>query len=272
MITNLEKYKKDLDKLIFDGEVLLLVMFRERFPQKFNELNENQMGSNLKTTAINAPSFSDSYQQWYTEALVLIKQLLPDRVENFKKLYEKSKTRRKDMTSDDYTIEDYLNGLKVTRSVDYDEIVIADPSAAITRYQQQLNILKSVEKRFTSTLFDIKQLVQADLFDSELEAAKELNKKGFVRGAGAVAGVVLEKHLSQVCENHCIKITRVNPTISIFNDKLKDAGIYETPIWRKLQHLGDIRNQCDHNKEKEPTQADIDELIIGVENIIKSLF
>ena len=33
-----------------------------------------------------------------------------------------------------------------------------------------MNVLKSAETRFISHLFDIKRLVQADLFDSELDA------------------------------------------------------------------------------------------------------
>ena len=73
---------------------------------------------------------------------------------------------------------------------------------AIPKCQQQLNILKAVQARFESSLFDIKQLVQADLFDDELAAAKMLNKNKFVRAAGAIAGVVLEKHLDQVLKNH----------------------------------------------------------------------
>ena len=64
---------------------------------------------------------------------------------------------------------------------------IVGKEAAIPRFHQQLIILKSAKGRFESSLFDIKQLLQSDLFDSELEAAKELNNKGFTRGAGAVA-------------------------------------------------------------------------------------
>src|SRR5690606_16568401 len=108
--------------------------------------------------------------------------------------------------------------------------------------------------------------------DSELLAAKELNIKGFVRGAGAIAGVVIEKHLLQVCFNHNINITKKNPSISDFNDKLKTEDVYETPIWRKIQHLGDLRNLCDHNKDKEPTREQVAELIDGVDNIIKTIY
>jgi hypothetical protein len=44
---------------------------------------------------------------------------------------------------------------------------------------------------------DIKVMVQAGLFDSDLDAAGELAKNKFTRAAGASAGVVLERHLAQ---------------------------------------------------------------------------
>ena len=44
----------------------------------------------------------------------------------------------------------------------------------IPQFDQQLAILGAVRARFESSLFDIRQLVQADLFDSELDAAGEL--------------------------------------------------------------------------------------------------
>ena len=109
-------------------------------------------------------------------------------------------------------------------------------------------------------------------YRSQESKAKELNKKGYPRGAGAIAGVVLEKHLFQVCDNHNVKITNKKPTMSDYNDKLKEAEIYEIPMWRKIQHLGDLRNLCDHDKKKEPKTEDINELIKEVEKITKTLF
>ena len=98
------------------------------------------------------------------------------------------------------------------------------PAAAIPHYNQQLAMLKSVKPRFESSLFEIQQLVQADLFDSELDAARELHKKKFYRAAGALAGVVLESHLGQVCQDKGIKFKKKNLTISDFNDALKKHG------------------------------------------------
>jgi len=272
MITNLEKYKKDLTELIANGDLLLMAMQAEFITEDFFGFLKKKLKDNKKVTdyLTELPSFRNDYQAWYSESLVLLKQLLPDRVSDFTKSYEKPKTRRKEITYENYVIEDALQGLHITRGLNKEKVVGAD--AAIPRFTQQLNIIKAINKRFESSLFDIKQLVQADLFDSELEAAKELNEKGFLRGAGAIAGVVLEKHLLQVCDNHGVKITKKNPSISDYNDKLKEAGTYETSLWRKIQHLGDLRNLCDHNKKKEPKTEDVDELIEGVERIIKTIF
>lgn len=200
---------------------------------------------------------------------MLIKQILPDRLSDFVRHYEKPKPR-KDITYENYRIEDYLQGLNITRGWEKEKVV--GPDAAIPHFRQQAAILKSVKGRFESSLFDICQLVQADLFDSELDAAKELAKNKFTRAAGALAGVVLEKHLAQVCKNHDIKGNKKAPCISDLNNALKDASVIEVPQWRFIQHLADIRNLCDHNKKTEPTVDQVDDLIAGVMKITKTLF
>jgi hypothetical protein len=213
--------------------------------------------------------FSIIYQSWYSEAKALIAQLLPGRLSDFVRHYEKPKPR-KDITYESYRIEDYLQRLTLRRP--YSDETIVGPTAAIPHFEQQLAILKSIGARFESSLYDIRQLVQSDLFDSELDAAKELAKHKFIRAAGAIAGVVLERHLAQVCENHSVKVTKKNPGIADFNDALKAANVLDTPQWRFVQHLGDIRNLCDHNKSSEPTPEQVDDLVQGVAKTIKTLF
>jgi hypothetical protein len=115
-------------------------------------------------------------------------------------------------------------------------------------------------------------MVQGDLFDSELDAAKELANNKFARAAGALAGVVLERHLAQVCSNHNIKSTKKSPAISDLNDALKEAGAIEIPQWRFVQHLADIRNICDHNKKQEPTADQVTDLLDGVAKVTKTMF
>ena len=254
-MNNLEKYKKDLNQLIEEGEKLLISIQ--------NELAFKKDRPDLIRVCL--PSFRNFYQTWYSEALVLIEFILPNRVMDFKKFYEKPKVRKL-MNPENYTISDYLQGLSISN----------DPTiqlSALAHFEQQFNILKSCQKRFESSLFDIKQLLQADLFNSELDAAKELNNKGFVRGAGAVAGVVLEHHLSQVCSNHKIQPNKqFPPTINGFNQLLKNSGVIELEKFMNIQYLGSLRNLCDHKKSKEPTEEEVDKLIDGVNEVTKTVF
>jgi len=268
MISNLNKYKKDLDRLILNGGMLLNAIQYENLPEEF----EKQVKKVLKGKKYNEfveklPSFREEYQSWYSEALALIKFLLPDRYNDFIRLYEKPKNRKK-VSYVNYTIEDCLQGLVITKLGK----TVVGSDAAIPLFQQQLNIVKSAKGRFESSLFDIQQMARADLFDSEMDKANELLKNGFLRAAGVVAGVVLEKHLSQVCLNHNIKIKKKNPHISDLNDELKRKNVVDVPNWRFIQRLGDLRNLCMHNKEREPTRDEVEELLKGVEKVIKTLF
>lgn len=274
MASNIDRFRKDLDALIEKGQLLEYSMRRECMGAKeFDAQVKKQFGAKadalekadafLKTL----PSFKEHYQAWYSEALALLRQLLPDRVDDFKRLYEKPKNR-KDITFENYHIEDYLQGLRVTR---FGSDVVVDSSAAIPRFTQQYAMLVAAQKRFESSLFEIRQLVQADLFDSEIDASKELLKNKFARAAGAVAGVVLEKHLLQVAKDHKVTISKKNPGISDLNDALKSATVIDMAQWRFVQHLGDLRNLCDHNKKKEPTEAQVSDLIDGVSKVMKTI-
>ena len=213
------------------------------------------------------PSFRDKYQPWYSEARALVRQLLPDRLSDFTRYYEKPKSR-KNITFENYTIEDYLHGLNVTK---WNSPVVG-PEAAIPLFNQQMSIVKSIQERFRSSLFDIRQLAQADLFDSELDAAKELAKNKFTRAAGAVAGVVLERHLSELCANHDVTVKKKNPQISDLNDALKNASVIDTPQWRSIQQLRDLRNLCAHDKQTEPTADQVEDLVAGVAKVTKTIF
>ncbi|MBF0556700.1 MAG: hypothetical protein HQK96_19460 [Nitrospirae bacterium] len=143
MVSNLQRYKKDLEKLVTDGEVLHNAMqyefsldgFKSEAIKVFND--EGKVSEFLKTL----PSFTGSYQTGYSEALILLKQLLPDRFADFVKLYEKQKSR-KNITSENYAIEDALQGFYMTRGWEKEKVV--GPSAAIPRFRQQLSIIKSI--------------------------------------------------------------------------------------------------------------------------------
>ena len=266
MSTNLERYKTDLAKLIELGKEMSLDLLYRTFSDRAT-LNEE----NLEAAEKIKGSFEKNYQRWYSEASAVIKQLMPDRQAEFIHLYH-GDGKRKQINSATYHIQDWLNGIRAaednfTRKKHFDDCVIM-----AMLFKTQREILEAVQSRFESSLFDIAQLVRADLFDSELDAARELAESGFLRGAGAIAGVVIEKHLGQVCTNHNVATRKQHPTISDFNDLLKTSSVLDVPTWRQIQRLGDIRNLCDHNKQREPTSDEVTELIEGAEKLCKTLF
>jgi hypothetical protein len=158
---NIDRYKNDLAKLIRAGKLLLLSMV---FEQKIDIKADMDKEAQKKL-----PRFTDQYDSWYLESLACVRQLLPDRVDDFVSLYKPPKTR-KDLNYGNYTISDYLRGLTATRGWNKEKVV--GPDAAIPAMQQQLNIVEALSVRFESSLFDILTLVQADLFDGELETRK----------------------------------------------------------------------------------------------------
>ena len=265
MSTNLERFRNDVAELKSLGDKMTLdLRFRrmgktETLAKKYQETAKKVEGS-----------FERNYQRWYTEACAVIKQLVPDRLPEFIQLYH-GDPKGKQSVGNAYSVSDWLNGVRSCKHLDGSKI-FDDFGIVEGRFHTQYEILKAIESRFESSLFDIAQLVRADLFDSELDVARELAKKGFLRGAGAVAGVVIEKHLAQVCSNHNVTTRKKHPTISDFNDLLKTAGVLDVPMWRRIQRLGDIRNLCDHNKQREPTKEDVPELIDGAGKLCKTLF
>ena len=270
MSANIDRFKNDLEALDKLGDSLLLAFFLNESPEGF----ENQFrpyhkdDSAYKAFKKGLPNYKAEYQRWYSEALAVIRQLIPERIQDFTRLHDRPKTR-KELSFENYTIEDALQGLQAVRS--HDRTRVVGPDAAIPKFEQQLAILRSAKSRFASSLFDIRQTLQADIFDSELEAASHLLKRGFGRAAGAVAGVLIEKHLAEVSSTHSVPQKKKDPTIADLNESLKAAGVIEVPIWRFIQHLADIRNLCDHNKGKEPTGEQVRDLLDGVAKLIKTV-
>jgi hypothetical protein len=267
MTTNLEKFKDDIQKLIKQGETLA-VSLRIYVEGKEGFAKINKLSAEQEKAIDKLPYFPKEYESWYSESIALIRQVLPDRLSDFREHFEIPKNR-KEISFATYRIQDALKGTEVTRG-GYETLV--DRSASIPHFQQQLAIIEAAARRFDSSLYDIRQIVQADILDGEIATARELLKNKYTRAAGAICGVVLEKHLKTVCDNHKITIAKKNPGINDMNQMLKDSGIIDVPQWRHISLLGDIRNLCDHAKNQEPTPEQVKDLIDGTDKVTKTIF
>jgi hypothetical protein len=131
MAMNLDRFKKDLEALCNQGASLEFAMRRDiATPSEFDPPLRERLGKEKADALIkNLPDFNVSYEEWYSESLALLRQLLPERVENFVSFYEKPKTR-KEIAYGNYVIQDYLQGLRVTFAGD----VKVDTAAAFPQF------------------------------------------------------------------------------------------------------------------------------------------
>ena len=213
--------------------------------------------------------FGMKYQHWYSRAYRLVHTLAPERLTEFISYYLID-PKRKILDASNYVIQDYIKGIGA--STDSYDMPLWDINNLVTlRILNQVQIINSLVSRIDSVLEDVTGHLFAEIQDSELSAATQL-KKVNLRAAGALAGVVLERHLQRIAVNHNIALNKKNPTIADLNDPLKQEGIYDVPTWRKIQLLADIRNICSHQKSVDPTIEQVNDLIAGINSIIKSVF
>lgn len=266
MAANVDRFKADLDSVIERGRVMLGDLSL-RAKERDRKLTSDEKRQQKQDGGV----FERDYQKWYTEVSAFLHQMLPARAAEFDAQYHPD-ARRKVVDGTSFAIQDWMLGRRAATN-DYSGKLRFDDLAAVTmRFHTQLEILIAAEVCFKSSLMEVKQVLQADIFDNELDASRELHRNGYYRAAGVLAGVVLEGHLAAVCASRQLVVKKKSPTIGDLNDVLKDALAIEVPTWRFIQRLGDIRNVCGHKKTSEPTKDDVDELMSGTDRITKTLY
>ena len=192
--------------------------------------------------------FKLDYQGWYSSCCALLERNYnKERTSEFKSEYEKK-------------IKTIISANYITMDTEY---------TFIDSFEHQASILNALPLYLEHRLSDIELTVASILMDDELLEAEYLLKKGFIRAAGALTGVVLERYLKMMCDKNEPKLKYPkNATISKLNDILKDKNLMDMAEWRKIQYLGDIRNKCDHDNKVEPKKEEVADLISKVEELI----
>lgn len=115
-------------------------------------------------------------------------------------------------------------------------------------------------------LTSIKNLIQADVFDNELEQAQELLSNGYKSAAAVICGVVLETALRDLCNREGIETAKLDK----MNSDLAKAGIYNKLQQKRITALADIRNSAAHGKPEEFVEADVETMIRDVEQFLSA--
>lgn len=196
------------------------------------------------------------YHAWYAACLALVETNMPERVEELERLHSGGWHGN----LHDWGVLDYLRD--ATRLWERTQDV-----ASLLVHMQ--GVVGSIPSYLDARLHDLELKVAQAYVAGELAEAQALLKAGHLRAAGAVAGVVLERHLKLLCDRHQppIKYTRKDG-ISKLNDRLRDASVYDMAQWRKVQWMGDIRNECDHPGTDEPRRQDVGDLIAEVKKFV----
>ncbi|MCI9873141.1 DUF4145 domain-containing protein [Pseudomonas atacamensis] len=139
-------------------------------------------------------------------------------------------------------------------------------------YGTEYNALKRLKAVFLAAKEDfeggylntVRNLVQAEVFSSELEQAEELLKSGYATAAAVIAGVVLETTLRDLCSVNELEHGSLNK----MNDDLAKAGAYNASQKKRITALAAIRNSAAHGKPEEFTEGDVKGMIEDVERFL----
>lgn len=106
-------------------------------------------------------------------------------------------------------------------------------------------------------LISARRLVQAEVFDSELEQARALLDAGYRVAAAVIAGTVLETALRELCVASSLQVGKLDK----MNSDLAKAGTYSLLVQKRITALADIRNNAAHGHPDKFTTEDVQDMI-----------
>jgi len=240
----------------------------EKIKEELNSLRETGNTFYKKWTKGEIDNRHLEYQNWYTLARKAIARFLPERLEEFKSYYEID-PKRKQLEYGTFVIQDFLKGIVPST---YRYSTFDSKGEACTCLGNQLTIFASMTVNIDSILFDLDSTIYYEYQEDELETARKVLKIN-VRAAGALAGVVIEKHLKHLLSNHALEkeVKVKNPGINELVMPLKEAGVIDMPTFQKITYMASIRNICDHDKQSTPTKEQVLDLLTQTNWLIKTV-
>ena len=109
-----------------------------------------------------------------------------------------------------------------------------------------------------------RSLIQAEVFDSELEQAQALLDAGYKSPSAVVAGVVLETSLRELCDRHSISHGKLDK----MNADLAKEGVFNKLQQKRITAIADIRNSAAHGKLDEFSDADVSDMIRDITRFV----
>ncbi|MCK4324583.1 MAG: hypothetical protein KAW89_08645 [Armatimonadetes bacterium] len=119
-------------------------------------------------------------------------------------------------------------------------------------------------------LFDLRELLAAEVFDDLLEMAEYLIEKDYHLPAASIAGAVLEDALRRLCDKTNVTWSG-DSSISKLNKALYKAQAYDKVQSGEIRTWGTLRNQVDHHDFRRPEDVDakhVKRMVAGIRDFI----
>jgi len=118
------------------------------------------------------------------------------------------------------------------------------------------------------------ELLHSEIFSDYIEIAKHLYENGYKDSAAVIVGSTLESHLRTLCQKNGIEIEiQKNEKITYktaerMNEDLGKNNVYSIPNQKQITAWLAVRNNSAHGKYEAYTPADVNFMLLGVENFI----
>jgi hypothetical protein len=138
-------------------------------------------------------------------------------------------------------------------------------------YHAQGVLRAAIDDYKNEQLFDIRKIIEAELFDDFLEQAEYLCSSGYFQPAAVICGCVLEDGLRKLCNNNGIAIT-AKPKLDKMNSDLAKAGVYSKLIQKRITTFADLRNKAAHGQWDQFEESDVQEMLAAVRRFMEDHF
>jgi len=221
-----------------------------------------ELSTSVQSEDLDPRDVNERYQVWYTQTLRLVERVLPERRREFEGYYRSDQESR-DRSA---TISAILGSLSSPRATGEKRGALAglfDPGLEQGTFLRLLGMQLAILASAVPTL-----LPEERRPDRELQAARLLLSKGHRRAAGAVAGLVLESHLSKVAQRNGLALPESgSSSLRRLNRSLRKAGVCGSARSRRIERLAELSDACFRRKRKVSAKL-VAELLSGVEETL----
>ncbi|MFM0648101.1 HEPN domain-containing protein [Paraburkholderia bryophila] len=134
--------------------------------------------------------------------------------------------------------------------------------------EQAFGVLLAAKDDYESgSIFNMKMLIEAELFDEFLEQAEHLLKAGYFQPAAVLAGSVLEDGLHKLCYANGVSVPD-NPKLDSMNSELEKQGTYSKLVQKRITAIAGLRNSAAHGKWNEFEKSDVESMVRDIRDFM----